>query len=77
MSYTPTTWQEGDTITAALLNKMEQGIKSNADAIPSSASDVGAVAANQGSGNAGKFLIVGNDGTVAPVTMAAWSGGSY
>lgn len=26
MSYTPTTWQTGDTITAAALNKMEQGI---------------------------------------------------
>ena len=45
--------------------------------IPSSASDVGAVASNQGSGNAGKFMVVGSDGIVAPVTMAAWSGGSY
>lgn len=26
MSYTPTTWSSGDTITAAALNKMEQGI---------------------------------------------------
>ena len=26
MSYTPTTWQAGDTITSARLNKMEQGI---------------------------------------------------
>lgn len=26
MSYTPNTWQTGDTITAAKLNKMEQGI---------------------------------------------------
>ena len=45
--------------------------------IPSSASDVGAVASNQGSGNAGKFLVVGNDGVVTPVTMTAWSGGNY
>lgn len=37
--------------------------------IPSSASDVGAVAANQGTANAGKFLVVGNDGVVAPVTV--------
>ena len=28
MSYTPTNWQTGDTVTAALLNKMEQGIAS-------------------------------------------------
>lgn len=26
MAYTPTTWTTGDTVTAALLNKMEQGI---------------------------------------------------
>lgn len=45
--------------------------------IPSTASDVGAVAANQGSGNAGKFLVVGNDGVVAPVALATWQGGSY
>lgn len=30
MSYTPTNWQTGDTVTAERLNKMEQGIK-NAD----------------------------------------------
>lgn len=41
------------------------------------ASDVGAVAANQGSGNAGKFLVVGSDGVVVPVTMQTWQGGSY
>ena len=46
------------------------------DRIPTAA-DVGAVAANQGSGNAGKFLVVGNDGIVVPVTMAVWQGGSY
>ena len=45
--------------------------------IPTTAADVGAVAANQGSGNAGKFLVVGNDGIVVPVTMAVWQGGSY
>lgn len=45
--------------------------------IPSSASDVGAVASNQGVANVGKFMMVGSDGVVAPVTMAAWQGGSY
>jgi hypothetical protein len=33
--------------------------------------------ANLGSGNAGKFLVVGNDGGVTAVTMAAWQGGLY
>ena len=28
MAYTPTTWTTGDTVTAALLNKAEQGIES-------------------------------------------------
>ena len=45
--------------------------------IPTSASDIGAVAADQGTANAGKFLVVGSDGVVAPVTMTAWQGGSY
>lgn len=42
--------------------------------IPTDAADVGAVAANQGAANAGKFLAVDNDGRVVPV--AAPSGGS-
>ena len=41
------------------------------------ASDVGAVASDQGSGNAGKFLVVNSNGTVVPMTMSAWQGGSY
>lgn len=32
---------------------------------------------NQGSGNAGKFLVVGNDGNIVPVTMTQWNGGNY
>jgi hypothetical protein len=40
-----------------------------------SASDVGAVASNQGSGNAGKFLSVANDGTVTPVSLPLYNGG--
>ena len=39
------------------------------------ASDVGAVASNQGSGNAGKFLSVANDGTVTPVSLPVYNGG--
>ena len=39
--------------------------------------DTSRLAANQGSGNAGKFLVVGSDGVVTPVTMATWQGGSY
>ncbi len=42
-----------------------------------SAADVGAVASNQGSGNAGKFLVVGSDGNVTTMTLAAWQGGNY
>lgn len=32
---------------------------------------------NQGAANAGKFMVVGSDGNVAPVTMTAWQGGTY
>lgn len=39
--------------------------------------DTSRLAANQGSANAGKFLVVGNDGVIVPVTMAAWQGGNY
>lgn len=39
--------------------------------------DTSRLAANQGSGNAGKFLVVGSDGVVTPVTMATWQGGNY
>lgn len=33
--------------------------------------------ANQGAANAGKFMVVGNDGNITAVTMTAWQGGSY
>lgn len=39
--------------------------------------DAGKLNANQGSGNAGKFMVVGSDGVVVPVTMQTWQGGSY
>lgn len=45
--------------------------------IPSSASDVGAVAVAQGVGHAGEFCVVGSDGNITTVTMTAWAGGSY
>lgn len=32
---------------------------------------------NQGVANAGKFLVVGNDGNVTPTTISSWQGGSY
>ncbi len=37
----------------------------------------GKLNANQGAGNARKFMVVGSDGVVVPVAMQAWSGGSY
>lgn len=45
--------------------------------IPSSASDVGAVAVAQGVGHSGEFLVVGSDGNVTTVTMQTWQGGAY
>lgn len=46
-------------------------------AVPSTAADVGAVAANQGSENAGKFLTVANDGSVQPTAISTWEAGNY
>lgn len=46
-------------------------------AVPSTAADVGAVAANQGSENAGKFLAVANDGSVQPTAISTWQAGDY
>lgn len=37
----------------------------------------GKVDVAQGAANAGRFLVVGNDGNVALRTLAAWQGGSY
>lgn len=45
--------------------------------VPSTAADVGAVAANQGSDNAGKFLTVANDGSVQPTAISTWQAGDY
>ena len=45
--------------------------------IPSSASDVGAVAVAQGVGHAGEFCVVGSDGNITTMTLSTWQGGSY
>ena len=45
--------------------------------IPSTASDVGAVAVAQGAGHAGEFLVVGSNGNVTTMTLSTWQGGSY
>lgn len=37
----------------------------------------GTVAANQGTENAGKFLVIDSDGFVQPTAMSAWQGGNY
>lgn len=39
--------------------------------------DTSRLAASQGTANAGKFMVVGSDGVVAPVAMSEWQGGSY
>ena len=39
--------------------------------------DTSRLAANQGTANAGCFLVVGSDGVVTPVTMQTWQGGNY
>lgn len=45
--------------------------------IPSTASEVGAVAVAQGVSHAGEFFVVGLDGNATTVAMTAWQGGNY
>lgn len=45
--------------------------------IPSTASDVGAVAVAQGVAHAGEFVVVGSDGNVTTMSLSTWSAGSY
>lgn len=54
-----------------------QSVNRQTGAVVLTATDVDAVASNQGTANAGKFLVVGSDGIVLPVTMQTWQGGSY
>ena len=43
--------------------------------IPATAADVGAVASNQGSGNAGKWLKIDSDGSVIAASLPVYNGG--
>lgn len=61
------------TVDAALSASSENPVQNKAIA----EALTGKVSVSQGAANAGKFLIVGSDGNVAPVTMTAWQGGSY
>ena len=61
------------TVDAALSASSENPVQNKAIA----SALTGKVSVSQGAANAGKFLVVGSDGDVAPVTMTAWQGGSY
>lgn len=70
------------TVDASLSASSENPVQNKAIAAAlenkADASDLtGKVAVSQGAANAGKFMIVGSDGNVAPVSMQAWQGGSY
>jgi hypothetical protein len=56
---------------------VEGAVQAVYDAIPSTASDVGAVAVAQGVAHAGEFVVVGSDGNITTVTMSVWQGGSF
>ena len=68
-------------IFSVVVNQIRKQIKCEGDTWSTSnvtlaqSSDV--VAANQGSANVGKFMVVGSDGIVTPVTMQTWQGGNY
>lgn len=56
---------------------VEDAVEAVYNAIPSTATDVGAVAVAQGVAHAGEFIVVGSDGNITTVSITAWQGGSY
>ena len=60
MSYIPTTWQDGDIITANKLNKIENGISDNT-------SDIKIVTVNASTSDMQSFTIVSKDKTFSEV----------
>ena len=67
-----------DPIVLPLATQSAKGAMSASDKTKLDGIDMSAkLNANQGAANAGKFMVVGSDGTVAPVTMTAWQGGNY
>lgn len=68
---TPLTQAQLDALNSGATSTNIGQIATNTTAI------AGKLAANQGAGNAGKFMIVGSDGIVTPVAMSVWQGGSY
>lgn len=60
--------ETGDEVASMLITALRGGVIP-AVVVPSTAEDVGAVAENQGIANAGKFLVVGNDGNITTQAM--------
>lgn len=68
MSYTPTTWRTGDTVTAQKMNKLENGVgdlSSEKISAPLNPSD-------------GQFLVYSSEQSAwVAQTLATWQGGNY
>lgn len=75
MSYSKQTWAYGDTISAAKLNHIEDGISAVEQEIPTTASQVGAIA-SPSSPATGAFLVWNGSAWVAQ-TLSTWAGGNY
>ena len=67
-----------DAITQAPLLRYDTAQLSITDAQKAQVrTNIGALGVNQGTANAGKFIVVGSDGNITAVTMQTWQGGSY
>lgn len=72
MAYTPTTWNDGDLITADLLNKLEQGVQNEQVGPKGPKGDTGAKGETGAKGPAGK----GVKSIALTITGGAVTGGT-
>ena len=74
MTYTPTTWSSGDTVTSAKLNKIEQGIKGLETQIGGLGVDYEVVDDYQGllASTADKVLVLHNDSPMGNTNKSCW-----
>lgn len=76
MSYTPTTWKTGDTVSSTKLNKIENGIADLDTELSQQKNAIDQKITSPSSPSTGAFLVWNGTVWVAQ-TLATWQGGNY